>query len=183
MEWRAGRSSPPRGASGTGSCGGSRAGTSCEARVSRSDSQPVRPLPELPLCAGLSEGASARRGGTTGGLGGALSVRARGGGAPPLASAASRRGGGAASWVSARRVPGSTVSRLRPWRATMRLSSASASIWSTITRRIWAALSAVSCGSSRMPLRSSVRVASSSCDISVAIRLRPSTTSAKRCAA
>ena len=44
----------------------------------------------------------------------------------------------------------------------MRLSSASASIWSTITRRICAALSAVSCGSSRMPRRSSWRVVSSS---------------------
>ena len=48
-----------------------------------------------------------------------------------------------------------TVSRLRPWRATMRLSSASASIWSTITRRICAVLSAVSSGSSSTPRRSS----------------------------
>ncbi len=86
-----------------------------------------------------------------------------------------------ASTGSARRgVIGSTVSSLRPWRATMRLSSASASIWSTITRRIWAALSAVSCGSSRMPLRSSVRVASSSCCISRHL-LEALTTSAKRC--
>ena len=118
---------------------------------------------------------------------GARRRRCRRGRAAARGAAAVRQRGLAArrarSCASVRRVPGSTASRPRPWRATMRLSSASASIWSTITRRICAALSAVSCGSSRMPLRSSVRVASSSCCISAAICLRPSTTSAKRWAA
>ena len=51
----------------------------------------------------------------------------------------------------------------------MRLSSASASIWSTITLRICAVLSAASCGISSTPRRSSLRVASSSLCISAAI--------------
>ena len=76
---------------------------------------------------------------------------------------------------------GSAASMPRPWRATMRLSSASASIWSTMTRRICAALSAVSCGSSRMPRRSSVRVVSSSRCISAAICRMPWSSSVKRC--
>jgi hypothetical protein len=63
----------------------------------------------------------------------------------------------------------------------MRLSSASASIWSTITRRMWAALSAVSCGSSRIPRRSSPRVVSSSRCISAAICFMPCSVSVKRC--
>ena len=49
-----------------------------------------------------------------------------------------------------------------------------------MTRRICAALSAVSCGSSRMPRRSSARVASSSRCISAAICLMPCIVSAKR---
>ena len=189
MVWRSGRA-PSAGASGRSRGGASRAAprrasgsASCEARVSSSESHPVRPPPAW---AGLSEGASARRAGMTGaaapvmserwraGSGRALPLAAVGSSRPPARGAPASTGSArratasavsirrtAASAVSIRRA-GSTASRPRPWRATMRLSSASASIWSTMTRRMWEAVSAVSCGSSRMPLRSSARVPSSS---------------------
>ena len=123
-----------------------RTGSSRPARPSRSDSQPPRPS----ACCGARCAGGAAGGAAADWTAPRLSARRapRRDGAR-LATrrqlAAHRLGAGAR---------GSTVSR--PWRATMRLSSASASICSTITRRICAALSAVSCGSSRMPRRSSV---------------------------
>ena len=134
-----------------------------------------------------------RRGGCCGTIGGALGCTSgpvpaqrragnsmRRGGAPPGASAIRRTGSRVTSRAGSRTGVGLGRFDLAPWRATMRLSSASASIWSTTTRRICAALSAVSCGSSRMPRRSSWRVLSSSRCISRAICFMLCTISAKR---
>ena len=195
MEWRGGRSSLARDGSRmtsrvvsrAGSRGTSRIGSfsSREARLSRSESQPRPGSAGAAVTAGGSAGA--RRGGGAkpplslrcGGRGGGISLRGISAG---VARGSSLRPPTTASVGSSRvrRSTGSTASRLRPWRATMRLSSARASIWSTMTRRIWAALSAVSCGSSKTPRRSSLRVLSSSRCISAAICFMPWTDSAKR---
>ena len=195
MECRGGRSSVARDCSRMTSRVGSRAGSrgrsrtssfsSREARLRRSESQP-RPGPVAGAAVTTGCSAGARRGGGAkpplslrcGGRGGGISLRGISAGArgaslrpPTTASAGSSR---------VRRSTGSTASRLRPWRATMRLSSARASIWSTMTRRICAAFSAVSCGNSKTPRRSSLRVLSSSRCISAAICFMPCTVSPKR---
>src|SRR5215831_1265704 len=147
-----------------------------DALLSRSVSQPpARPpgpagppagrpetLGAAGACGGLSEGDSERRGanalagdGIGGDIGGGDGLVMSGRGAeraprpPPMLTTT------ASSGLARRAVSGCCASIPRPCRATIRLSSASASIWSTITRRICEALSAVSCGNSRMPRRSS----------------------------
>ena len=200
MVWRTLRSSPRGGRSscrgcakaGRSSVGRGAASSSREARVSSSESQPPRPgaappFGPAPFWAapfwaepfwaepfwaepfwpfGWTEGASTC---------GRVAAADNGAGAGDLSA---RCGAGRAGSC---RVPAAgTVSRLRPWRATMRLSSASASIWSTITRRICAVLSAVSSGSSSTPRRSSWRVDSNSCCISADINRMVCITSEKR---
>ena len=99
--------------------------------MSSSDNHPVRPPPAA--WAGVSVGASARRAGIAGATKPVMSERARAGsprGLPFVRAGSSRAvlRREASSSGSIRSAPGSTTSSSRLWRATMRLSSAKASI-------------------------------------------------------